>query len=79
VASSLDGYRNVATDDVDALLVAPGDPDALAAAMHRVLCDAALAQRLVAAGNRRADDFAMSNLAAAYVTIYEGLITRGVD
>ena len=30
VASALDGYRNVATDGVDALLVEPGDVDALA-------------------------------------------------
>ena len=30
VASGLDGYRNVATDGVDALLVEPGDVDALA-------------------------------------------------
>ena len=27
VASALDGYRNVATDGVDALLVEPGDAD----------------------------------------------------
>jgi LemA protein len=30
VASALDGYRNVATDGVDSLLVPPGDADALA-------------------------------------------------
>ena len=35
VASGLDGYRNVATDGVDALLVEPGDVDALAAALAR--------------------------------------------
>ena len=35
VASALDGYRNVATDGVDALLVPPGDVDALAAALRR--------------------------------------------
>ena len=34
VASALDGYRNVATDGVDAVLVPPGDPDALAAALE---------------------------------------------
>lgn len=79
VASALDGYRNVATDDVDALLVPPGDPDALAEVLHRVLVDDDLARRLVAAGERRADDFAMSRLAAAYVSIYERLIARGVD
>ena len=33
VASALDGYRNVATDGVDSLLVPPGDADALAAAI----------------------------------------------
>ena len=33
VASGIDGYRNVATDGVDALLVEPGDADALAAAL----------------------------------------------
>ncbi len=38
VASALDGYRNVATDDVDALLVEPGDVDALADALQRVPC-----------------------------------------
>ena len=35
VASSLDGYRNVATDGVDALLVEPGNAPALAAALER--------------------------------------------
>jgi phosphatidylinositol alpha-mannosyltransferase len=73
VASSLDGYRNVATDAVDALLVEPGDDRALAEALRRVMADAALAAELVAAGSRRADDFAMSKLAAAYVEIYDEL------
>ena len=79
VASSLDGYRNVATHDVDALLVEPGDPDALAEAIHRVLADHDLADRLVERGSQRADQFAMSSLAAAYVSIYERLILGGVD
>jgi len=71
VASALDGYRNVATDGVDALLVPPGDVDALAAALQRVLGDRTVAASLVAAGERRAADFAMSSLAARYVEIYE--------
>jgi phosphatidylinositol alpha-mannosyltransferase len=79
VASSLDGYRNVATHDLDALLVPPGDVAALATALTRVLGDDALARRLVDAGNRRADDFAMSSLAAAYIGIYERLARGGVD
>lgn len=79
VASSLDGYRNVATNGVDSLLVPPGDAEALAGAIERVLADDALAAGLVAKGERRADDFAMSRLAAAYVGIYERLMARGVD
>lgn len=71
VASALDGYRNVATDGVDALLVPPGDVDALADALRRVITDRPVADALVAAGARRADQFAMSALAARYVEIYE--------
>ena len=75
VASALDGYRNVATDGVDALLVPPGDADALGAALSRVLIDHKLALTLAAAGERRAEDFAMSALAARYVAIYERIAT----
>jgi phosphatidylinositol alpha-mannosyltransferase len=76
VASALDGYRQVATDDVDAVLVPPGDVDALADALGRVLADAELAQRLVDAGSQRADQFAMATLASRYVEIYRSLVRR---
>jgi phosphatidylinositol alpha-mannosyltransferase len=75
VASALNGYRNVATDGVDSLLVPPADPVALAAALRRVLVEPDLASTLVAAGCRRADDFAMSKLAAAYVERYERILS----
>jgi phosphatidyl-myo-inositol alpha-mannosyltransferase len=74
VASSLDGYRNVATDDVDSLLVAPGDVGALAGALTRVLDDPAVADRLRGAASVRADDFSMVKLADHYLVIYEQLI-----
>ncbi len=70
VASSLDGYRNVATHDRDALLVEPGDVVALADALHLALSDQPLVDRLVAAGDRRADDFSMVTLARRYAEIY---------
>ena len=73
VASSLQGYQNVATDEVDALLCEPGDAAALAAALRRVLDDQALAERLRQAGQARADDFSMTTLAERYVAIYERL------
>jgi phosphatidyl-myo-inositol alpha-mannosyltransferase len=74
VASGLDGYRNVATDGVDALLVPPGDVDALADGLRAVLGDVVLADALRANGARRANDFAMATLAADYVRIYQELI-----
>ena len=67
VASGLDGYRNVATDGVDALLVEPGDVDALAAALGTVLDDAHARRLAARRRHRRADDFSMRTLAAEYV------------
>ncbi|MCB0966338.1 MAG: glycosyltransferase family 4 protein [Ilumatobacter sp.] len=74
VASALDGYRNVATDGVDSVLTPPGDVDALADALRRVLADRVGAERLVDAGRRRADEFAMSRLAAEYLSRYAALV-----
>jgi phosphatidylinositol alpha-mannosyltransferase len=73
VASSLDGYRNVATDDVDALLVEPGDRRALADALRRVTHDPELALRLRRAGDERADGFAMTSLTDRYLEIYRSI------
>jgi phosphatidyl-myo-inositol alpha-mannosyltransferase len=70
VASDLPGYRNVARPDTHALLVPPGDPAALAAALVRVLEDGALRRRLVEAGDARANEFSMDRLAERYLDLY---------
>lgn len=81
VASDIDGYRNVATHDLDARLVAPDDPAALASELRRVLDDDDLRHRLVDHGHRRARQFSMDALAAAYVDLYRDAIAiaRDVD
>ena len=76
VAGDLPGYRNVAHPDEHAVLVAPGDPAALAAGLARVLDDGTLAGRLVAAGEQRAGDFSMERLAQCYVDLYQPLVDR---
>jgi phosphatidylinositol alpha-mannosyltransferase len=74
VAADIDGYRNVATDGIDALLVTPGDADALRVALRRALDDAALRDRLVAAGRRRADQLSMRHLAERYLALYRRVV-----
>lgn len=74
VASELPGYANVARAGVDASLVHPGDPRALADALGRVLEDRALASSLVASGRERAEAFSMDRLAERYVELYRSLV-----
>lgn len=73
VASALPGYRNVATDGVDAALVPPEDSTALAEALRRVVTDGALREGLVAAGRARAAEFAMDGLADLYLDRYSAI------
>ena len=76
VASALDGYMNVATHEIDALLVEPNDPAALEAALRRILLDQELAHRLVHRGQERATGFSMVQLASTYVDIYRRVIAE---
>lgn len=74
VASDIDGYRNVATDGDDALLVPPNDERALAAALDRVLSDATLAETLRQRGVTRSRRFSMAEQADAYLRIYREVL-----
>jgi L-malate glycosyltransferase len=79
VASAVGGLREVVRDGTDGLLVAPGDPAALAEAIGRCLGDRALAARLAAAGPRRALDFSTMAMARGTEAVYErALIQRGM-
>jgi glycosyltransferase involved in cell wall biosynthesis len=60
----------VARAGEDALLVPPGDPAALAAAIRKVLDDEDLVERLVTSGCARAETFSMDRLAATYLDFY---------
>ena len=74
VASDLPGYRNVARPDRDAVVVPPGDRDALAGALQRTLGDPDLRARLVSSGEERAIEFSMDHLADRYLELYERAI-----
>lgn len=70
VASDLTGYRHVARDDREAVLVAPGDVAALRNGLRRLLDDPANRARLVGAGRARAEEFSMEHLAGSLVERY---------
>lgn len=74
VASDLDGYRNVATNEVDALLVPPGDAAALATAIGRVIGDSSLRSSLVEAATQRAAEHSMDELAQLYLDRFALLV-----
>jgi phosphatidylinositol alpha-mannosyltransferase len=71
VASNLDGYRNVATDNETAVLVEIGNVASLASALTRVLTEPQLATRLTANGREHAQRFSMDVLADRYIEMYE--------
>jgi glycosyltransferase involved in cell wall biosynthesis len=56
VASSVPGILDMVSDGVDALLVRPGDPKALASAMQRILDDPSLGQKLGSAAAQGAQE-----------------------
>ena len=75
VATAVGGVAEQMHDGVDALLVPPGDPTALAAALERVVVDPELRARLAAAAAARAPEFDI----AATVVVLEEAYTRLTD
>jgi len=74
VASDIPGYRDVARDGLDGLLVPPGDALALAEALRRLALDPAGRARMAAAARERAERFAWPHVAAEVVDCYEQAI-----
>ena len=56
VASAVGGLKDLVVDGKTGLLVPPGDPEALRAALERLLADAELRRRLGACGRERAGE-----------------------
>jgi glycosyltransferase involved in cell wall biosynthesis len=75
VATAIPGILEQIDSGVDGMLVPPGDADALAAAVVRLLGDAALRDRLGAAARRKAATaFDVSRTVAATREVYAGLM-----
>ena len=76
VATDLPGYRNVARPGIEARMVPPDDPAALAKGIEAALVDDAETAAMVERGLDRADGFSMESLARHYLGMYERLLAR---
>jgi phosphatidylinositol alpha-mannosyltransferase len=70
VATDIAGFREVVRHEVEALLVPPGDPAALSAAVRRVLTEPGVAERLGASGRQRAERYRWEVVADDIEAIY---------
>jgi glycosyltransferase involved in cell wall biosynthesis len=69
------GPRQLIRDGVDGLLVPPGDPDALAAALSRVMGDDELRARLAARAPEVLERFGLERIMARWDELFAGLET----
>lgn len=77
VASAVGGLGEAVVEGESGLLVPPGDVEALAAALRRLLDDGALRARLAAGGPARvAQGFLATQMVAAYRRLYEEILAE---
>jgi len=76
VASKTGGIPDVIEDGVNGLLVPPGNPEALAHAIDRLLADRDLAYRLSEGARERGKDYDWEVLAERVLAVYRG-VTAG--
>src|SRR3954447_26082108 len=79
VASDIAGYRDVARDGVDGVLVPPGDPAALGEALHELAVDPARRASMGAAARERAQRFAWENVTDEIVGAYRDAIAVAAE
>ncbi len=77
IASDIPGYRDVLRDGVDGLLVAVGDPLALAEALRLLALEPARRARMSFAARERAERFAWPHVAAEVLDCYEQALAVG--
>jgi phosphatidylinositol alpha-mannosyltransferase len=77
VASNIPGYRDVARDGVDGLLVPPGDALVLAEALRGLALDPARRAAMASAARARAERFSWAHVAAEVADVYEQAVAVG--
>lgn len=79
IASRVGGIPEVVEEGRNALLVPPGDVDALAEAMRRLIADESLARRFSAASYDRVGRFSWEHLVGRFVDLFEELLGEAMN
>ena len=74
VATAIPGYREVIDDGVEGLLVPPGDPEALASALRRLLDDPKTAKSFGEAGRARARRYSWDVVGREIEAVYDEVL-----
>lgn len=74
VTTNVGGIPYIATEEESALLVPPGDPGAMAAAVCRILGDQALAERLIGKGLDQATRYAWPAVRDQWFAVYREVL-----
>ena len=74
VATAIPGYREVIDDGVEGLLVPPGDPEALASALRRLLDDPETAKSFGEAGRARARRYSWDVVGREIEAVYDEVL-----
>jgi len=77
VASDIPGYRDVARDRIDSVLVAPGDALGLAEALRTLALEPVRRVAMAASARERAERFSWAHVAAEVAEVYEEAIAVG--
>ncbi|MEW6033974.1 MAG: glycosyltransferase family 4 protein [Chloroflexota bacterium] len=74
VATNIPGYASVMGDNMEGILVPPGDEGAVARALLRLLCDPDLRQRMGERGRVKAQDYSWELVARKVLDLYLRLL-----
>lgn len=70
------GPRDIVTDGVDGFLTPAGEPEALAAALRRLMADEELRQRMSEAAHRASERFALERIMARWEQLFSELLAE---
>lgn len=79
VSTDVGDIRDILPPEAAAMLVQPGDEDALAAAIAALMRDASLRQRLAAANARAAAAYSEIEMISRYAALYRIPVNRGAE